>query len=241
MSDEFDSEPIRGLPGVPPEGEHILWQGTPSWRVFARRALHTRTIAFYFGILVLWSVASNIHDGAAMGDVAVSALSLGGLGAVAVALLAGFAWLVQRTTVYTITNRRVVLRFGIAFPMTVNLPFDIIESAALRQNRDGSGDIPVTLRRGQRASYVILWPHVRPRRIRRPEPMLRALPEAASAAEILSTALAEALHAAGSPAPQPASARPTTVQPPAPPAAARVKAANDHATVRKPALATAVS
>jgi hypothetical protein len=38
-------------------------------------------------------------------------------------------------------------------------------------------------------SYVLLWPHIRPWRLRTPEPMLRALPDAAVAAAKLSEAL----------------------------------------------------
>lgn len=33
--DDVQVEPIRGLPELPPEGEHILWQGAPDpgrWR-----------------------------------------------------------------------------------------------------------------------------------------------------------------------------------------------------------------
>ena len=39
---------MRGLPGVLPAGEHIVWQGAPDAHVFARRALHLRWIAAYF-------------------------------------------------------------------------------------------------------------------------------------------------------------------------------------------------
>ncbi len=29
--DDFEAEPIKGLPEMPPEGEVILWQGQPNW------------------------------------------------------------------------------------------------------------------------------------------------------------------------------------------------------------------
>ena len=29
---EYDHEPVRGLPGVLPSGEALLWQGAPEWR-----------------------------------------------------------------------------------------------------------------------------------------------------------------------------------------------------------------
>ena len=30
--DDFDFEPVRGLPQVLPEGERLLWQGAPRWQ-----------------------------------------------------------------------------------------------------------------------------------------------------------------------------------------------------------------
>ena len=34
---EYENEPIRGLPGLLPKGEYIVWQGSPDWRGLARR------------------------------------------------------------------------------------------------------------------------------------------------------------------------------------------------------------
>ena len=98
-----------------------------------------------------------------------------------------------RTTVYTITNRRVVMRIGIALPVTFNLPYTQIDGAALRPYEDGTGDIPLQLRDGTRLAYFVLWPHARPWRFSRPEPMLRAVPNAAATAQLLSEALAASL------------------------------------------------
>jgi hypothetical protein len=28
--DDFAFEPVKGLPELPPEGEHLLWQGRPN-------------------------------------------------------------------------------------------------------------------------------------------------------------------------------------------------------------------
>jgi hypothetical protein len=107
----------------------------------------------------------------------------------ALAALILLAWLINRSTVYTITNRRVVMRFGVALPMTVNIPFAIVESAALKTRRDGTGDIPLTLTPAQRIAYLHLWPHVRPWQFTRPQPMLRAVPDAARVGAILGDAM----------------------------------------------------
>ena len=100
------------------------------------------------------------------------------------------AWLSARTTVYTITDRRVVMRVGIVLSVTFNLPFRVIQSAALMTHADGTGDIPLALAGEDRIAYLHLWPHARPWRIARPQPMLRCVPAAASVAALLSRAVA---------------------------------------------------
>ena len=49
---------------------------------------------------------------------------------------------------YTITSKRVLFQFGVALPMTMNIPFGKIANAALKTYRDGSGDIPLHLSDG---------------------------------------------------------------------------------------------
>ncbi len=181
---------MSGLPGRLPAGESLLWQGKPAFRVLARRVFHLRLLTAYFGVLLVWSAVGSFSRGVSPGQLAVSALQYAGLAAIPVALLALYAWGVARSTTYTITSRRVVIRFGVALPLTVNLPYARIDAAGFRAARDGSGDIALQPASGERLSYVVLWPHVRPLGLRRPEPMLRALPDAGQAAQILSRALA---------------------------------------------------
>ena len=45
---------------------------------------------------------------------------------------------------------------------------------------------------GDKVAYLLLWPHARPWRLSKPEPMLRAVPDAARVAAILARALAAA-------------------------------------------------
>ena len=110
---EYDHEPIRGLPGDLPEGERILWQGAPDAAAFARSALFNRWIGGYFAVLAFIALASGSLFG-----LAATAIT----GALALALLAVFARLVAKTTVYTLTDRRIVLRVGIALNKCINLP-----------------------------------------------------------------------------------------------------------------------
>ncbi len=181
---EYDGEPVPGLPGRLPPGEEILWQGAPDWKRLAISAYHVRKVAIYFGLLVVLALASGSPVGVGMTVAA---------GLAAVGILALFAWLMARSTLYTITSRRVVMRFGVAVPMCVNLPMAAIETARLNARADGSGDIALATVPDERAGYFLLWPNVRPWRFARPEPMLRALADARGPAEILARAMAAAL------------------------------------------------
>lgn len=189
---EFAFEPVHGLPENLPVGEALRWQGAPAWRVLARRAFYARTVAFYFGLLILLRLVYMLSSGSGLKEAVLAALWLVLLGALAVGILMLLAWLYGRSTVYSITDRRVVIRFGVALPMAVNIPFKIIESAGLRTYPDGSGDIPLVLGGDQKVNYLIMWPNVRPWRFTNAQPMLRGIPNAAKVAEILSEALRSA-------------------------------------------------
>jgi hypothetical protein len=214
---EHEFEPVRGLPEALPEGERVLWQGSPAFRALALRAFHVRKVAIYFGLLMAWRAGSEFVAGGTAAQAAGSALSLVPLALAGVGLLALLAWLTARETVYTITDKRVVLRFGVALPMALNVPFRVIESAALGRHRDGTGDLPLALADGQRIGYLVNWPYVRGGR--RSQPMLRAVPDAERVASLLAAALAS--HSGGlATAPVPRSAVDTANHPPRPQVAA---------------------
>jgi hypothetical protein len=189
---EFAFEPVHGLPERLPEGEMLRWQGAPRWGALAKRAFHVRTIAFYFGLLILFRFVLLLTGGVSWSEAVLSALWLATLCGLAIAILALLAWLYSRSTVYSISDRRIVIRFGVALPMAVNIPFKVIESAGLRAYADGTGDITVVLGPKQRVNYLIMWPNVRPWRFVNAEPMLRCIANADEAAEILAEALRKA-------------------------------------------------
>ena len=186
---EYANEPVRGLPGRLPAGETLLWQGAPDWRRLAISAFHVRLVAAYFAALLLWAVI-DAATGGGTAPVGIGMTAL--LGVTAVTMLSGLAWWSARTTVYSITNRRVVLRFGMALPKCVNLPFAQITTARLAAGPDGGGDIALALTE-KGLPYPALWPHARAWALARPEPSLRALPDAATVAALLADACAAAV------------------------------------------------
>ncbi|MFN3371354.1 MAG: photosynthetic complex putative assembly protein PuhB [Sphingomonadaceae bacterium] len=181
----YANEPIRGLPGLLPAGEHIIWQGSPDWKRLALTAFHARGVAFYFALLVGWALLS----GASLAGV----LATAGAGLLALAVLAGLAYWSARASIYTLTNRRIVLRIGAALPTCINVPLKIVRNAALKLHADGTGDIPLELGGRERVGYAMLWPHARPWKFGDPQPMLRAVPEGEAVAALIARTLAEAV------------------------------------------------
>mgnify|MGYP002777126733 CR=1 FL=1 len=168
---EYEDEPIPGLPGRLPPGEHILWQGTPDWRGVARGVFHTRLVAVWFVFVAsLAFFAGGTGLSGALITLAVAALGLAVLGVLARAQ--------ARSTIYTLTNKRVVLRFGVALPKCVNVPLALVGKADAKPVGNGLVDVSLTPTVRFPLAYLQMWPHVRPWKFGSPQPMLRAVPEA---------------------------------------------------------------
>jgi hypothetical protein len=195
--DDFEVEPAPGIPARLPEGETVLWQGAPDWRRLAWRSFHLRYIVAYFAVLAGWTGFSTWWVGGGMPMAMRSVVPVSVAGIVAVSLLALVAWLVARSTVYTVTSKRVLMRFGVALPMTFNLPFSCLKGAAIRRFPDGSGDLSLTMEdEANQLNALVMWPHARPWHLRQPQPSFRALPDLDSVAGILTDAL-KAVHPTG--------------------------------------------
>lgn len=185
--DDFNFEPVRGLPERLPQGEHILWQGLPDpWRL-ALESLGLRWVAGYFAVIAVWRV--GVSSTTLPLDRALwHAVPFVIIGALAVAILYGFAWVQARATVYTLTNRRVAMRIGAALTMTLNLPYRQIGSANLDLRKGGTGTLAFELIGDTRLSYLMTWPHVRPWKMARTEPALRCIPDAERVARLFAEA-----------------------------------------------------
>ena len=191
---EHEIEPVPGLPGLLPEGEEMLWQGRPSARLVARHVLKNRWIAGYFVVLGVWALIGGLYDGRPLAGIVFSVAVLTALAAVVLGLLELFAFAVEKTTLYTITSRRVVLRFGVAFSMTLNLPFTQVNAVSIGKLGGKAGSIAIQLLPGHRMSWLVQWPHVRAWRLAEPEPSLICLADASAVADILVLAITH--HAA---------------------------------------------
>jgi Bacterial PH domain len=189
---EHDFEPVRGLPADLPEGETILWQGEPDWWIMAQRVFQVQLVAAWFALLLAWRLGGAVAGGASLAEAIGAALWVLPLAVLALGLLVALAAINARTTVYTITNKRVVMRFGAALTKAFNIPFQIIEGASLKADTAGAGDLAIQMKPPAKIAYLLLWPHARPGKLSRPEPSLRCLRDAAAVAPILAEALRKA-------------------------------------------------
>ena len=155
----------------------------------ARRVFRVDWVAVYFALLMAWRIVDSTANGQDLVTALLAAIWVAPIAIVGVGLLVGLAYLNSRTTVYTLTNRRLVMRFGAALTKAINIPYKIIESAAVNKRADGSGDVALQLVKPNKISIVLLWPHARPGFISQPQPSLRCLRDATRAAAVLAEAL----------------------------------------------------
>ena len=187
---------IKGVPHPLPPGETVLWEGAPSTRAIATHVFHWRLFAGYFAaMLLLWLVSTDDVFGS--GDFLRGLSMRAGLSAIVMVIVVVLSRLVSATSWYAITNRRVVLRLGMVFPMSINIPFTLMESAGIGTFKDGTGQVVLSLSKAQRIAYVALWPHCRVFTFDHPQPVLRGLTEPARVGAILANAVAEAAAADG--------------------------------------------
>lgn len=187
---EHDFEPIRGLPGKLPPDERLLWQGAPDWLTMASQVFHIRAVSVYFAALLLWRLAEGAASGASLGAIALGAVGVALIALAGLGLLLGLAFLIARTTVYSVTTKRVVMRFGVALPKAINIPYTIIDGAAVTLfGATQRGNLALSLKKPNKIAYLQLWPHARPTKLAWPEPTFRALPNAQEAAAVLAGAL----------------------------------------------------
>jgi hypothetical protein len=187
---EFEATP--GLPEALPEGEHILWQGQPDRRALASSVFYLPAVGLYFLVMLAaraWWLLQEPIGTLAFAKAFAPALFLSALG---YGLIAGLAWFSWSTTLYTLTNRRVVMRIGIVLTVTFNIPLRSVVAADWAQKKSGNprsiGDIALQLDAKSKIAYFHLWPHARPWKLQHPQPMLRRIANSERVAGLLAQA-----------------------------------------------------
>lgn len=180
---------LDGVEAPLPDGETILWQAKPARNTLALQAFHARKIALYFGALICLSAAFASNEAEPLKFFLSSAKWL----ALGASTACGFAFtvatLAARTSLYAITERRVVMKIGIALPVVLNIPLHIIDGVDVKRRADGSGDLALRLANKSRVAFAVLWPHARAWHVRYPQPLLRGLADIDAAGATLKQAL----------------------------------------------------
>lgn len=185
---EFEAAP--GLPEPLPADERLIWQGAPQWGQVAVHVFHVRTLAIYFAAMMLLQATYLL--GEPERNLFKPLLLSMVLSVMALSVLSLMAWLTARTALYTLTNKRVVMRIGVVLTLTFNLPLRMLAAASLKTNPDGTGDIALKLAGNDHIAWLNLWPHARPWALRHPEPSLRCIADVASVGERVLKAWQEA-------------------------------------------------
>lgn len=187
--DDGPDEPVLGLPQHLPEGERIVWQGRASGKTLAIHAFHVRSVAIYFMVIVATRIAFGLFQGQSSADFVRIAGMTTILGVGAVMILSLLAWSMARRSCFTVTNKRIVVRHGVAIRKYINIPFGDVKAVNLRQHPSGDGDIALETIAGKRIPYFHLWPFARPLRLTNTVPLIRAIPDAAGVANALAHAM----------------------------------------------------
>jgi len=182
---------IRGVPHALPEGEQILWQGAPEAGAIATHVFHWRLFAAYFtAMMVIWIATTDLP---LMSQEFLAGFGVrAGLSALVLGIVLLMARIVAATSWYAITSQRLVLKLGVVFEMSINIPFTILESAAVGAFKDGTGQVILTISKPSRLAYIALWPHCRVLSINQPQPVLRGLREPQRIGMLLADAVAAA-------------------------------------------------
>ena len=178
---------VRGVAEALPPGARLVWDGAPAPRAIARHLLFVRPLAAYDALMVAWWVVANLDTAGPMDFWMPVALQLTLVSLVLAGVLGLSNWIAQSTT-YAITDRRIVMRLGVIFPLTVNIPLSYVVGAQARTFTDGTGQIAVQLDQKEKLAWIVLFPHVRPWRFSTPEPLLRGLTDPAEVGRVLRAA-----------------------------------------------------
>lgn len=188
MTHESDIIPA-GLPDHLPEGEMLVWQGRPDWFRLARDAFHVNKVAIYFAVVIAGQAGLRLASGSSWNEALKAVPVLVGLAVAACAIILVLAYISARTTHYTMTSKRVIMKVGIALPVIINIPYSQVDGVSFALTGGNRGNIVFKLGGKVRLAYLMLWPHARPWAFSKPQPCFRDIPNV----EAVATRLAQVI------------------------------------------------
>ena len=167
-----------------PEGESILWKGKPSFWGFSWYFFGLKLLAFYLIILsVVFAARLTATDFFTAFVVDFLPFLLSGI--LASCILMALAKIQSQSSVYIITENRVIIKSGAALSFLISMPFKKIKAVNLQKRKGSLGTISFELNSGKRVPYISCWPSVRPWRFKKTEPAFSCIENVDEVATIL--------------------------------------------------------
>lgn len=164
------------------ENEKILWRGKPQFWGLAATAFRTPVVALYFALLT--AISGGLYG---LG----SGITLAVMGVGALLILHVLAYLYSKNSHYVLTNERLLILTGLTVEKRISIPLSQVGAAHLKMRGQDVGTIAMELLGQPKIGYLVLWPHARPLRINKPQPLIRVVQNAPGVAKILTQAVAE--------------------------------------------------
>ena len=167
-----------------PNGESILWKGRPSLWGFSWNLFGLKWITLYLSMLSIVSVArffaSDFYTA-----FYVDCLPFFLSGIFASIILIDLAATQTYSTVYIITENRVIIKTGAALSFLISMPFKKIKEVNLQKRGASIGTISFELLSEKRVPYISCWPSVRPWKFKRTQPAFSCIGSVDEVATIL--------------------------------------------------------
>ena len=157
-----------------PNNEKIYWNGEPSWISFGYQVFGIKYLIFYFILSALYSVSQL---GSVFSFIAFLVFYMPFLisGAFAAAILFVLAYIVACHTSYAITEKRIVIKTGVALVFLLNVPLKNIISIDKQRLAGGRGNLSFEARSKKRIPFVSCWPSVKGGSFVQPIPAFRSI------------------------------------------------------------------
>ena len=167
-----------------PEGESILWKGKPSFWGFSWYFFGLKLLAFYLIILsVVFAARLTVTDFFTAFVVDFLPFLLSGI--LTSFILMALAKIQSQSSIYIITENRVIIKSGAALSFLISMPFKKIKAVNLQKRKGSLGTISFELNSGKRVPYISCWPSVRPWRFKKTEPAFSCIENVDEVATIL--------------------------------------------------------
>jgi hypothetical protein len=163
----------------------ICWVGRPDWKSFGYHAFGLKYFLIYFFICAFYAV-SQIESTFSFGELFIkyNPYLLSGTFAGAIVLL--LAYIAARHTCYVITEKRIVIRTGVALVFLLNMPFKNILSIDTKPLAKGRGNVIFKVQSKKRIPYLSCWPSVKVGNFLEPIPAFRSIMALEKVGQIIS-------------------------------------------------------